>query len=446
MGFRRYTISIIITIAVIALSPIAFIWVWQKHYMIVTLASLIVVWISAISFLFYQLNKIQRELKRFFTAFEYNDSTIKFNKKGVDPSFKTIYKEFDRIIESFSKLKLNKERELLFFKQAAEHTSVGLLAFSVNGNIKLINSAFTELFKIRKGKNINDFKDINDDIFNLLTVSKPGNETIKINVNNQLKHIATKTVTFRYENEEFKLIAFQDIKNEIDQTELDAWQKLIRILRHEIHNSLSPITFLSSGLVQQIEDEIEKTGAIKSKTSSNLLEGLKVIRKRSVGLSEFVENYKRLTNLPLPNIQAVSANQFLEHIESLYKNECAEKNIKLSVNRAYNDSVIHIDEKLIEQVLINIIANAIDALEEVNNPTITIEYKLENEHQILSIADNGKGIPAEIQENIFTPFFTTKKNGTGIGLSLSRQIMRLHDGTLSVTSQPNTGTTFTLSF
>jgi len=446
MGFRRYTISIIIIISMIALIPIAFLWVWQKHYMIVTLASLVLIWISAISILFYQLNKIQRELKRFFAAFEYNDSTIKFNKKGVDPSFKNIYYEFDRVIESFSNLKINKERELLFFKLAAEHTGVGLLAFSVDGNIKLINTAFTELFKVRKGKNTNEFKGIHEDIYKLITSSIPGNETIKINVANQLRHIATKTVTFRYENEEFKLIAFQDIKNEIDQTELDAWQKLIRILRHEIHNSLSPITFLSSGLVQQIEDEIEKSGAIKSETSNNLLEGLKVIRKRSIGLSEFVENYKKLTDLPLPNIQPIPVNKFLNHIGSLYRNKCDEKRIKLSLNRTSDDSVIHIDEKLIEQVLINIIANAIDAVEGINNPSITIEYSTAQESQTISVIDNGKGIPTDIQENIFTPFFSTKKNGSGIGLSLSRQIMRLHDGTLSVTSQPNTGSTFTLTF
>lgn len=446
MGFRKYALSVIIIILVISLTPIAFLWVWQKHYMVVTLGSIVFVWFLAISVLFYQLNKIQRELKRFLVAFKYNDSTLRFSKKSGDPSFKDVYHEFDRIIETFSNLKISKERELLFFKLAAEHTSVGLLAHSLNGNIKLINNAFTELFNTRKSKSISEFKDINEDIFKQITDLQPGNKTVKIIIGNQLKHIATKTVSFKYENEEFKLIAFQDIKNEIDQTELDAWQKLIRILRHEIHNSLSPITFLSSGLVQQIESEIEESGTVKSETSSNLLEGLKVIRKRSIGLSEFVENYKQLTNLPLPNIQPVQASKLIKHIESLFRDKLAEKNINFSISPINEDSIIYIDEKLIEQVLINIISNAIDAIEGVNNPVIKIECLFEHDSQTISVTDNGKGIPEELFENIFTPFFTTKKSGTGIGLSLSRQIMRLHDGTLSVTSQPGNGTSFILTF
>jgi len=226
----------------------------------------------------------------------------------------------------------------------------------------------------------------------------------------------------------------------------DAWQKLIRILRHEIHNSLSPITFLASGLSQQIDDEITNQGNLNSDTTSNIQEGLRVIRKRSIGLSEFVENYKQLTNLPVPSFNQVSASKFLKHIESLYISECRNNGIALSVKYPTIDCSLFIDEKLIEQVFINIIKNAAEALKGINNPMIDIELVDEGNTQIITITDNGPGISSEYLDNIFTPFFTTKENGSGIGLSLSRQIMRLHNGTITVSSQIDVGTTFKMKF
>lgn len=446
MGFRRHQLGIIILIILLALTPIAFIWVWQKHYMIITLITIAISWVVEIILLFYFNNKVARELKYFLQTFQYKDSSIKFANPKEYKAFKGLYNEFDRIIEAFQEVKLEKERELNFFKLAAEHAGVGLLAFSKAGEIKLINNAFADLFSANKEKNINRFLDLDSTFTEFLNKSNPGKEVLKLMVNNQLRHIAAKVVSFRYEDEEFKLIAFQDIKNEIDQTELDAWQKLIRILRHEIHNSLSPITFLSSGLAQQIEDEKAKRENIKSDVLINIQEGLKVIRKRSIGLSEFVENYKRLTNLPFPNIQPVSIKKFLGYIESLFKDECFDKNISLSFDTALNDSILLIDEKLIEQALINIIRNSIEAIHGIENGTICLRFSEIDKSQILTISDNGRGIPSDLLENIFTPFFTTKKNGSGIGLSLSKQIMRLHNGTLTVTSSLSYGTTFTLKF
>ncbi len=446
MVYKRFSLGILILIILLALTPIAFLWVWQKHYMIVTLITLAGLWAAEIFFLFYLQNKTIRELKYFLQTFKYKDSAIKFDNPKVDPTFKGLYHEFDKIIEAFQQVKLDKERELNFFKLATDHAGIGLLAFSKNGEIKLINNAFIDLFNIRKVKNIVNFRDIDNNLSEFLSKAQPGKELLKLAINNQLRHIAAKVVTFRYENEEFKLIAFQDIKNEIDQTELDAWQKLIRILRHEIHNSLSPITFLSSGLIQQIENDLATSENLKIDTSVSIQEGLRVIRKRSIGLSEFVENYKKLTDLPLPDIQPVSVKRLLGHIESLFKDECTVKNISVNIKPLQFDSILLIDEKLIEQALINIINNAFEAIQVIENGSVWINFSTTENAQVITISDNGRGIPNDLQENIFTPFYTTKKNGSGIGLSLSRQIMRLHNGTLTVSSRPNNGTTFIMKF
>lgn len=446
MGFNRHKLSILLLIILLAFTPIAFIWVWQKHYMVVTLVTIAILWIAEICYLFYLQNKVIRELKYFLQTFKYRDSAVNFSRLKGDSTFKELYSEFDRIIDAFQEVKLLKERELNFFKLATEHAGIGLLAFSKDGDIKLINSAFSELFNVSKGKNISHFSGIDQNFVEFLNRAKPGKEIIKLIVNNQILHIAAKIVSFRYENEEFKFIAFQDIKSEIDKTELDAWQKLIRILRHEIHNSLSPITFLASGLVQQVENDLATSENIQAETSINIQEGLKVIRKRSISLSEFVENYKKLTNLPLPSIQPVSAKRLIEHAESLFKAECIEKSIALNIAPVPADSNLLIDEKLVEQALINIIRNAIEATQGVDNGAIFINYTCSESAQVISVSNNGPSIPPALVDNIFTPFFTTKTNGSGIGLSLSKQIMRLHNGTLTVTSAPSSGTTFILKF
>lgn len=414
--------------------------------MIVTLLSIAIFWFVLIIYLFYLLHKNIRDTKQFLMAFEYNDSSIKYNKSKIDPHFKELFHEFNRIIDAFRDFRLRNERELLFFKLAAQHAGVGLLAFSKTGEIKLINRSFIALFGLTKEKNINQFVGIDQTLLNFMQTVKPGKETLKLFMNNQHFQIATETVLFSYEKEEYKLIAFQDIKNEIDQSELEAWQKLIRILRHEIHNSLSPITVLSSGLMQQISSESNKLGVIPSNVLNNVLEGLGVIHKRSLSLSEFVENYKKLTNIPLPNFQPISVNRFLNNIVSFFKAECYDKNIRLYISPIPNESTLLIDEKLIEQAIINIIGNAIEAIQGIENGAIQVDFTVSGKAQIVSISDNGIGIPPDLIESIFIPFFTTKKNGSGIGLSLSRQIMRLHNGTLIVTSKPGVETIFSLRF
>lgn len=446
MGFRLYHIVNIFLIALLALIPIAFLWVWQKHYMIVTLVSLIAAWITLIVVLVFRSRKTYRELESFLQAIEYEDSTIKFRKNRIDPTFHRLYDEFDRIIGTLNTVKLNKERELSFFRIAAEHAGVGLLAFARSGEIKLINRAFIALFKAENARNTNQLEHIDSEFVNFLNRSKPGNSVLKLLVDNQLKHIAARVVLFRFEDEEYKLIAFQDIRNEIDQTELDAWQKLIRILRHEIHNSLSPITFISSGLMNQLEIEKSSNSQITDRTIDNTIEGLGVIRKRSIGLNEFVDSYKKLTNIPIPHFQAIPVCNLFKRVEILIKSECLKKGIQLQVEYPREKILLQIDEKLIEQVLINITRNAIDALKDKENAIIALGFNSDEYSKTVSVSNNGPCIPSELLDNIFTPFFTTKKDGSGIGLSLSRQIMRLHNGLLQVQNNKNCGVTFTLRF
>jgi nitrogen fixation/metabolism regulation signal transduction histidine kinase len=244
------------------------------------------------------------------------------------------------------------------------------------------------------------------------------------------------------------LISLQNITSEIDRSEVDAWQKLIRVLTHEIMNSVSPIKLLSGSLIEMFEENntIKPINELDNKTIEDSVLGLKTIRKRSDGLSNFVETYKNLTQIPKVKISEIKINQLFEHLNTLLKDDLNAKNIGFIINCNPSNLVLNADEKLVEQVLINLIKNASEALKNIEHPIINLNAETSNDLVHIIVSDNGPGISSDIAENIFIPFFTTKEKGSGIGLSLSRQIMHLHNGSISVKSEPNIETVFTLQF
>jgi len=271
---------------------------------------------------------------------------------------------------------------------------------------------------------------------------------LKLTIDNNIVQLSIKAANFKIKNRNIKLISLQNIKTEIDQSEVDAWQKLIRVLTHEIMNSVSPIKLLSSSLIDMFEEnnEIKTIDEITNTTIQDSVFGLKTIRKRSSGLSNFVENYKSLTQISKANFSDFKICELFKQINTLLKSELEQKSIQFDLNCQPQDLIIHADEKLIEQVLINLIKNASEALKNSTNPIIKIEAEFINEFVQIKVSDNGPGISSELQDNIFIPFYTTKEKGSGIGLSLSRQIMNLHGGNISVKSEPDNGTAFTLIF
>ena len=241
----------------------------------------------------------------------------------------------------------------------------------------------------------------------------------------------------------------QDIRKELDEKELDSWLKLIRVLTHEIMNSIAPVTSLSENLCSYYirEGEAIPAGEVTEKMVQNTIRGLKVINEQGIGLIRFVETYRKLTRLPEPVRSAVRIGELVENTVMLYRQELEEKMVRVSLHAAKSDMELSIDEKLISQVLINLVKNAAEALEGREEAGIRIECREnENRQAEVLVIDNGPGIAPDMIDEIFIPFFTTRENGSGIGLSLSRQIMRLHNGSLKVRSIPERETVFTMTF
>lgn len=448
MIFNRFNISIVLQVILIALTTSILIWASSQEYMLITSYSLVFVWILQIIFLIYYVQRTNRELVTFLQSIKFKDTTIKFNK-GKKNSFKGLHESFAEILEAFSKVRIDKEQEHHFFQTIIQHIGIGLIAFDESGKVEFCNKAAYDLFQLKNILNIKSLDKIKNGFSDALKKLRPNHpELQKIQINNELKQLSINATLLKIQDKVIKLVSFQDIKNEIAQGEMDAWQKLIRILTHEIMNSVSPITLLSSSLIHSLEKNgkqipLKKLSDITIKDS---LVGLKVIQNRSKGLSSFVEEYRNATQIPAPKFSTFEVKNFFENIKILFSEEIKSKKITFSIHIEPLNLKLTGDKTLMEQVLINLVNNAIYFLNGIKSPKIDLIAKEIESRIIIKVRDNGPGISSEFIEDIFIPFFSTKEKGTGIGLSLSRQIMRLHKGTISIQSKKDKGSTFTLSF
>jgi signal transduction histidine kinase len=279
-------------------------------------------------------------------------------------------------------------------------------------------------------------------------MSANSKELVKVVLYNEVVQLSVRCSVFRMENELYRIISFQDIKYEIEKNEAEAWQKLIRILTHEIMNSVSPITLTSSGIIQMLEKEGNPIdpARLDSAVLNNVLTGLQAIRKRSKGLASFVENYNAINHLPQPVMTLIAVSGLFGHIEMLMKEEFQISHVAFESRVAPPSLVLHADERLVGQILINLLRNALQAMDQIKEKQIRLSAFQMDDQVRISVTDNGKGIPPELLDSVFVPFYTTRNEGSGIGLSLSREIMKLHGGGIRVYSEPGRETTFTLIF
>jgi nitrogen fixation/metabolism regulation signal transduction histidine kinase len=431
----------------LAITSAVFVWTLSRDYLVVTRFSMGVLWVVQIVMLIYYVNKTNRDLLLFLQSFEFQDDTLTFNKNKKLP-FKQLYNEFNRIIENFRKVKLEKEMEQQYFQYSIMHVDTGLISFDQSGSVELFNQAAKDLLKLEYIRNLDSLDRIKDGLAEQLKALRPGRQDmIRLMRDGEMLFISMRAAEFKLRDKTIKLISLQNIKNELDQKEMDSWQKLIRVLTHEIINSVSPITLLSSTLVKMFEKDghPKKLEELEQGEIVNALSGLQAISKRSNGLSRFVESYKSLTKIAEPEFADVQLNDLFARIILLMKKADASSNLEITSKVTPGDLMIHADERMIEQVLINLIKNAMEASTDNRNLKIDLVAKAERGSVKIEVSDDGPGISAEVIENIFVPFYTTKKDGSGIGLSLSRQIIRKHGGNLEAFSMESSGATFVIS-
>lgn len=416
---------------------------WATAYPYMALLVLMLIfWLSYR--LIHYLNTTNRLLSQFFLSVKNEDSALSFPKNISGKSFDDLRSGMQEVNLIIRDLRLKAQKKEMISDAIIEYAAVGLLSFNENGVVECINHRGRELLGIHNLYNIKALKKNDTDLFDLFEIMKAGDTRVyHLQGNGASKYLLISCTTLKQEGKELKLLSFTDIKNEMDAQELESWQKLINVLTHEIMNSVSPLTCLSEKLesnYQQIETGTVLTESVLTKTRN----GLQVIKEQGQGLMYFVEAYRELSRIPKPNPQAISVSHLFMHLQDLlhmYSNDQMQYHFSISTK----DLQFYADEALVKQVLINLVKNARQAIHSNGEIHLKAEEK-QNGNVEISITDTGCGISGEDMKNVFIPFFTTKEEGSGIGLSLARQIMRLHHGHISVESEEGKGTKVKLVF
>ena len=391
------------------------------------------------------LNRTNTKIAFFFDAIRNNDSTLNFPEKTGNKSLNELNASLNKVNELIRNIKFELQQQEQYYKTILEHVSIGIISFNENGNIYLSNTAARNLLGHEHLTHINQISQIDRKLFSAIKELQPGDrKLVSFNGKTGIVQLSLKSTLFKTAQETFQLVAIQDIKTELETQELEAWIKLIRVLTHEIMNTVAPITSLSQTILKYFKN---LDGQMPSeKIIGNTIKGLEVINERGTGLIGFVETYRKLTRIPQPDKKPVNVSHLFENTITLVKHEPINEQVQILWEVKPIDLEIVADEKQIAQVLINLLKNSMESLKSNGNGKIFLKGEINTNGKVLiSVIDNGPGITEELMDKIFIPFFTTKSNGSGIGLSLSRQIMQMHGGSLKVESKPQK-TTFTMVF
>lgn len=388
------------------------------------------------------VEKTNRDLISFLAALSQNDFTTTYAEKGKGKTFNQLYKTFNQITNKYRAISEEKEAQFIFLSLLVEHVRVGIISVDDKEQIHLINQSMRNYLSNTSAKNLADLHRDEVDLVKAFRTIKAGdNQLVKKPVNGKIIPLTIHASEIRLQGQYFKLISVQDIRNELEANELEAWQKLIRVLTHEIMNSVSPIISLSATLHQLVNNH-KKDQELNIAEKATLQKGLEAIQLRSQGLQHFANNYRSLTKIPQPQFRKVKAASIIDRLTILFQEELGLKGIILKTDLNAGDIEILADPELIEQVLINLIRNAIDAVAEQSSPQIKIKVlNQQSKITVIQIEDNGSGIDEDKIDKVFIPFFTTKKSGSGIGLALSKQIIQMHGGQISIISHVGVGTT-----
>lgn len=390
------------------------------------------------------VDQSNRDFTAFLLGIKYDDFSATYSGHHKGKTFGEMYEAFNDINRKFLNIRAEKEANHQYLQTIVESVNVGLLCIDEEGGIFMLNKALQKLLNKPYLVHLDALGQIDENLLDSVKNLKAGErDMIKVTLENKSMQLALHVTEFALREQQLKLVSFQNISGELEEQELEAWQKLIRILRHEIMNSITPIVSLTATIDSMLNDSPH--GSVTEEESEDIRAAISAIRNRSEGLMHFTETYRNLTRLPPPKFQLVDANDLIERIRVLFKPVFQKNGITFNMHLSQAPVIFQADVELIEQVIINLLKNAIDVVKEVANPVITISTQRTKEGRaIIQVADNGKGIEKEMLEQIFVPFYTTKEEGSGIGLSLSRQIMRTHKGRINVQSVVGEGTVFTL--
>jgi two-component system nitrogen regulation sensor histidine kinase NtrY len=452
MVYPHFYVNVVVRVLLLTASCMGFAFSWYVSGNYFTLFNLgLLILVQTILFILYA-NKTNRDITYFFESIKNEDSGISFSRNKRQ--YQRIYKSMDHVNDQIKAFRIKCASQDQYFKTIVESIQTGIISFGTDGKIDIMNKAAKNMLGVNAIFRIDSFNKLQPGLGDSLNEIGPSEKRlIRVNAGNVTEHLLVSSTTLILIDKNLKIVTFQNIQQELEKKELESWQKLIRILNHEIMNSLAPIISTSSTL-RGILSSKNASGTSETDQSWNrvlekTISGLSIIHERSEGLKNFVENYRTLNTLPKPVITKFAVHELFSNCKLLLSEELSTRQISCITEIAVQDMELSADRPQIEQILLNLLRNSIESLSETTTENKIIHLKAlfnDNGKAVLQVSDNGRGIPPEIIDQIFIPFFTTKERGTGIGLSLSRQIMHLHHGTMSAFSEPYHETVFTMTF
>ncbi len=437
-------------VAILTATIVAFAYVTVKGSGVILTLCLLAAVLFQISELIKSAERLGLNHSPFLTGIRFDELSLTFKTDSRDNDTHRLTTELNEALARLRNSRTERDSEYQFFKNIVQHVGIGLLTFKKDGTIQIMNTAAKRLLRVNKAETVEDLRGVSDSLVDvLLKLKTGGRELVQLKSGDEFLQLSVYAIELTMRGEEVKLISMNNIQSELEEKEMEAWQNLVRVLTHEIMNSVTPISSLAGIVEEELKHRIEKgpEAILKKDELEDMHLSLQTITKRSEGLIHFVKEFRNLTHIPTPKMSTVEVKGLLDEMAMLHKKELADRNITCLVFVEPDHLRVSADKHMIEQVLINLIKNAMQAFDEQANRTITLSgYTNEKGKVIIAVKDNGPGIDPEALEKIFIPFYSTKKTGSGIGLSLSRQIMRRHEGSITVKSTVGEGTEFVLRF
>lgn len=435
--FKTYILLHLAAIVAVVFAG-AGLWNMQTNWPL--LLVLAVMLVALLASLYALISSTNKKLAGFLLNIRYDDFEAGYTSTQGEPSERELSSAFNLITDKFRSIRQQKEAQFQYLNAIVENVDTGLICFDETGRTVLMNRSLQQLLHKSYFRDKSSVLLFNAELHDTLEHIEPGEKKlVRLVVNNQLLQLAVRKTILKTNEEALHLYALQNIHTELEGQELDAWQKLIRILTHEILNSVTPVVSLSETAHQMIRSD--------SGYDSDMLEkSIEAVWRRSKGLLHFTETYRRLTRIPQPVFEPSNPQEILERVLILHSKEISESGVEVQRFFPAHEVSVLLDPGLMEQVFINLIKNALQAMSDTTSPRLTLAVTKDAAGQVeISVADNGPGIPENVLPQIFVPFFTTKEEGSGIGLSLCRQIVHQHKGHIHVASAPGKGTCFTVT-
>lgn len=454
---HRFTIQVVLRISLILGSCILLaVFVTRQSWF--TVAGITVVILLMVISLIRYVNLTNYTLSKFLDALKTGDHSVYFSEEKIGPSFRKLFRDFNEILRIFKQNKISKEAQYEYFNHILEQIPLGIISIKRSDLNKLqeseeilfLNQAACDLLGQPRHKYWHRLaRQVPWLAEQIRDMADGGKKLIDLGTDSRELVLSIEVVEIEFMGIPYLIVSLQDIQTEIEQKEMEAWHNIIRVLSHEMMNSFTPVSSLASTIKTMTEDEegmILDSQSFDNEMVEDINLAASTIHKRAEGLMEFVNDYRTLSNVPVPEFKRVNLREFCQSIEVLMRGVVEEKGITLELSNIPPRIHVNMDVRLIEQVLINLIGNSIHALTGIEEPKITISCEVKPDHIVVLIHDNGKGIPTDIRKNIFVPFYTTRTNGSGIGLSLSKSIMKQHGGNIFVNSKVGKFTIFSLTF